>query len=270
MRQWRLMYDLPTIGQRNMAVDEAVLTAVSAGDMPPTLRLYGWWPPCLSLGYAQKATDVDFERLNALGWGVVRRPTGGRAILHVDELTYSVALPIDHPLAEGGIIDSYRRLSEALQAGLVRLGLQSQAERRTERNTNPSVVCFETPSHYEITVGGRKLIGSAQLRRLAGLLQHGTLPLTGDVAGICDVLVYADDAEREAAKSTVRERATTLSEALGVEVSWEQAAEAVAEGFAETFGLEFSVGGLSHREEGHAEKLQHEVYNSIERPARVK
>src|SRR6185295_7261954 len=95
MRQWRLIYDLPTTGAANMAADEAVLQAVSAGESMPTLRLYGWSPPCLSLGYGQKTRDVDFERIAANGWDVVRRPTGGRAILHVDELTYSVSLPAD-------------------------------------------------------------------------------------------------------------------------------------------------------------------------------
>lgn len=247
MRQWRLIYDPPTTGQRNMAVDEAVLQAVSAGDAAPTLRLYAWTPPCLSLGRGQKSDDIDFQGVKDLGWDVVRRPTGGRAILHADELTYSVALPADDPLAEGGILDSYRRISTALRAGLVRLGLQSEAAKRTERGDQRSPMCFETPSHYEITVGGRKLIGSAQVRRRAGLLQHGTLPLFGDVGRICEALIYPDEAAREAAKMLIRSKATTLAES-GIYVSWQQAAEAMVEGFAETFAITFTVSSVSEAE----------------------
>ena len=154
MRQWRLIYDSPAPGAVNMAADEAILAAVSRGEQPPTLRLYGWVPPCLSLGYGQHAREVDRARLAALGWDIVRRPTGGSAILHTDELTYSVALPIDHELARGGIIESYRRLSEGLQAALIQLGAQPRAE-RAESPVQPGVVCFETQSHYEITVAGR-------------------------------------------------------------------------------------------------------------------
>lgn len=263
MRQWRLIYDSPAPGAVNMAADEAILAAVSLGEQPPTLRLYGWIPPCLSLGYGQRARDVDRARLAALGWDIVRRPTGGSAILHTDELTYSVALPIDHNLARGGIIESYRRLSEGLQAALIQLGAQPRAE-RAESPVQPGVVCFETPSHYEITVDGRKLIGSAQVRRKHGLLQHGTLPLTGDISCICDVLAYPDDADRTAAKAAVRARAITLSESLGREIGWQTAAEAVAQGFAAAFDIAFTTESLSPSESAHAEQLAREVYASDE------
>lgn len=266
MRQWRLIYDSPAPGAVNMAADEAILAAVSRGEQPPTLRLYGWVPPCLSLGYGQRARDVDRARLAALGWDIVRRPTGGSAILHTDELTYSVALPIDHDLARGGIVESYRRLSEGLQAALIKLGAQPRAQ-RAESPLPPGVVCFETPSHYEITVAGRKLIGSAQVRRKHGLLQHGTLPLTGDITRICEALVYPDDAVRAAAKAAVHSRAITLSEALafserGREVGWQTAAEAIAQGFAEAFGIAFTSASLSESEAAHAGQLAREVYAS--------
>src|SRR5258708_19771135 len=97
-----------------MAIEEAILEAVGRKDPAPTLRLYRWNPPCLSLGYAQSADDADLERIQARGWQVVRRLTGGRAILHTDELTYSVALPLDHPLVPGTIFDTYPPLSPPL------------------------------------------------------------------------------------------------------------------------------------------------------------
>lgn len=271
MRQWRLIYDPPTAGRYNMAIDEAILLAVGAGRTLPTLRLYAWEPPCLSLGYGQKASDVDFARAAALGWDVVRRPTGGRAILHTDELTYSVSLPAGDSIAAGDVVESYRRLSRALVAGLEKLGVNPQADRRAERAGGGGAVCFETPSHYEITVGGRKLIGSAQVRRQEGVLQHGSLPLCGDLGRINEVLVYPDEAARENAKPQVRARAATLEEAVyaltlsrggGQEINWNTVADAIVEGFAETFEIAFERGELSDAERTEAERLAVDVYGN--------
>jgi lipoate-protein ligase A len=262
MRQWRLIDDCPAVGAYNMAIDEAILEAVSAHIMPPTLRLYAWDPPCLSLGYGQKSTDVDFARTTECGWDVVRRPTGGRAILHTDELTYSLALPVDDDLAQGTVIETYRHISAALVSGLAHLGLAPQADRRAERNVSGGAVCFETPSHYEITVNERKLVGSAQLRRRNGILQHGSIPLYGDLSRICDALAYPDEASRESARTQVRARAITLSEALGAEVSWPSVAEAIIQGFAETFDVSFSHESLTPAEQHRAAALAAEIYTA--------
>ncbi len=260
MRQWRLIYDPPTSGIWNMAVDEAILQAVACGDAPPTLRFYDWDPPCLSLGYGQRANDVDFEAVTALGWTVVRRPTGGRAILHVDELTYSVALPGDDPLAAGDIVSSYRQISQALTAGLEQLGIHTQSEPQLERRSG-GPVCFETPSHYEITVGGRKLVGSAQVRRYGGVLQHGSLPLHGDLGRICLALRYPDEAARAAAQRQVRARALTLVEAHNGHVfSWHEVADAIAEGFARVHGIQLLPAELTPAEYHQAERLAATVY----------
>jgi lipoyl(octanoyl) transferase len=245
-----------------MAVDEAILQSVTDHHAPPTLRLYAWNPACLSLGYGQKSADVDFARADDRGWHVVRRPTGGRAILHTDELTYSISLPADDDLAAGTIIDSYRRISAALVSGLSRLGLAPQADQRAERHHQVGAVCFETPSHYEITVDGRKLVGSAQLRRQGGILQHGSIPLTGDLARICDALVYPDEPSRESARAQVRARAITLSEALGREVTWADAADALIQGFAETFGIAFTRQPLTAAEQSRAAQLAADLYST--------
>lgn len=266
MRQWRLIYDAPTSGTRNMAVDEAIMTAVARGDVPPTLRLYDWTPPTLSLGYGQRTSDVDFERLERLGWGVVRRPTGGRAILHVDELTYSLSLPEMDTIASGGILESYQRISAALMRALATLGARVDADHRADVPKSPGPVCFEVPSHYEITFNGRKLIGSAQTRRHGGVLQHGTLPLEGDVSRICEVLAYPDEDAREASRKAVRQRATTLQATLGGRrVNWREAAEAIADAFAETFSVAWREGELSDDERAEAARLEATTYASVER-----
>ncbi len=269
MRQWRLIYDQPTVGTsssaRNMALDAAILAAVAAGESAPTLRFYGWLSPCLSLGYGQRAREADVDRLVAQGWDMVRRPTGGRAILHADELTYSVALPKNHSLAQIGVVGSYRQISAALLIALEALGAQPHADRADSTQSvlnTPSPVCFETPSHYEITVKGRKLVGSAQVRKREGLLQHGTLPLFGDITRICDGLVYPDEAARTQAKSQVRTHALTLADALGVVIDWQTAAAAVADGFRQAFGVTLMLGELSARECEDAERFVAETYGS--------
>jgi lipoate-protein ligase A len=224
------------------------------------LRLYAWQPFCLSIGYGQRAGDADRQRLIALGWDMVRRPTGGRAILHGDELTYSLVLPAGHSLAAGSVMDSYQRISRALLAGLRFLNVAPEANQSTER-VRSGPVCFETPSHYELVVEGRKLIGSAQLRREAGVLQHGSLPLSGDITRICDVLCYADETSREAARRQVRARATTLGAMLnGGAVPWPMAAEAIIAGFRTAFDVELVVGELTPAERDLAVRLGNEVY----------
>lgn len=248
MRQWRLIYDSPMIGSHNMAVDEAIMQSVAREQNYPTLRLYAWEPLCLSLGYGQRIRDADLERIHDNGWGIVRRPTGGKAILHGNELTYSVSLPKDHELAQGDVVESYRRISEALMRALQFAGLSSESEKQAKGNSDLGPVCFEVPSHYEITSGGKKLIGSAQVRRREGILQHGTLPLHGDITLICDALAYDNEDERQSAKNSIAERATTLESVLGEKVSWDDTASWIARGFAETFDIDFEIGELSENE----------------------
>ncbi len=260
MRQWRLIYDQPASGAYNMAADEAILQAVAAADQPPTLRLYGWEPLCLSLGYGQRVRDVDMQRIEQTGRGLVRRPTGGKAILHGDELTYSVALPRDHELAEGDVIASYRRISEALLTALIHLGLSPASEKEPKGTKDTGPVCFEVPSHYEITVEGKKLIGSAQVRRKIGILQHGTLPLYGDIARICDVLAYESDITRHRAREQVRQRATTLEAVTHRRIDWHEAAAALVESFAQTFHIDFTEGTLSPAEQDNVQRLIDEQY----------
>jgi lipoate-protein ligase A len=272
MRQWRLIYDHPAesaciTGAYNMAVDDAILDSVAAGDSPPTIRVYTWSPPCLSLGYGQNAADADLDRIADRGWQIVRRPTGGKAILHTNELTYSLALPDQHPIAAGDIIESYRRISQALLFALEQLGADPHSERRSSSQPiqRPGAVCFEVPSHYEITVGGRKLVGSAQMRRKGGLLQHGSLPLYGDLAQICETLVYPDENTREQAKIHVRERALTLYEALGRVVDWEEASQALLEAFQTVFDLDIRQGSLTDSETERVQQLAEQRYATLER-----
>jgi lipoate-protein ligase A len=233
-----------------MALDEAMLENASLGRVPPTLRLYAWNPPCLSLGRAQPLEAVDLVRLQAEGWDWIRRPTGGRAILHTDELTYAVAGPMDHPDLGGGVLDSYRKLSAGLVRALEILGVRPDppVETRVDEDGRSQPICFEVPSAYEITVGGRKLIGSAQVRRRGGVLQHGSLPLGGDLTRICRALHYPDEGARRTAGENLSRHAATLEELLGHRVSWEAAERALAQGFEQALGWQLENGSLSDEE----------------------
>jgi lipoyl(octanoyl) transferase len=259
---WRLIEHPPAQGAWNMAVDEAILESVYNRQSLPTLRLYAWQPACLSLGHAQPFAEVNTQVLEAQGWDVVRRPTGGRAILHVDELTYSVIAPQSEPRVKGGVLESYLRLSEALLEALRTLGLQPQAnESGANHNTkalNP--VCFEVPSNYEITVNGKKLIGSAQARRKDGLLQHGALPLYGDLARIISALKFSDTAAQAEAQERLLAHATTVELELGLPPGWEQACDAFRDAFKRVLNLDLQPAQLTEDENQRAQELMQEKY----------
>lgn len=267
--RWRVLRTPPHDGATNMAIDEAILLAVAAGAAPPTLRFFAWDPPCLSLGYAQSVGDIDLARLRSHGYDLVRRATGGRAILHTDELTYSVTAPDSDARLSGGIVESYRRLSAGLLVGLERLGLNVNNHRGAPAASLSGPVCFEVPSNYEITAGGKKLVGSAQLRKQGVALQHGTLPLTGDITRICEVLAFDDEAARSRARAHVAARATTIADVLGTELDWETAATAMAVGFAQALNVELKPGALSDWELETVEQVRAEKYGNGEWTTRV-
>ncbi len=278
---WRLIITSPARGAWNMAVDEAILEAIGKDLAPPTLRLYAWEPPCLSLGYAQPIGDVNLAALLSQGWDLVRRPTGGRAILHTDELTYAVIAPNHEPRLQGSVLESYQRLSQALLKALELLNIPAQAKplphppssdspanlesssslSTSKQTTNP--VCFEIPSNYEIIAQGKKIIGSAQARRKEGVLQHGSFPLYGDLTRILQVLVFPDEKARQEAKQRLLDHAITATEARGEAITWQQAANAVIRGFELSLDLRFVKADLSGFEVARAEELYHEKYTSL-------
>jgi lipoyl(octanoyl) transferase len=260
---WRLVLTPAAAGAWNMAVDEAILEAVGSGQALPTLRLYAWAPPCISLGYAQPVADVSLEALRTHGWDMVRRLTGGRAILHTDEITYSVCGPLDEPRLAGGVLESYRRLAGALLRTLELLDLPAQALEKPAVPTQPgpqNPVCFEVPSNYEITVGGRKLLGSAQARRKEGVLQHGSLPLVGDLTRILQALQFPNPQAQAVAAQRLVERAVTAQGAGGRVISWEQAAWAFKQGFTEALNLELQSAELTPAEIERADELTRTKY----------
>ena len=232
-----------------MAVDEAILEHVIRGDSLPTLRLYGWNPPCLSFGRAQPYAEADMNVLKENGWNIVRRITGGRAILHTDELTYSVIAPKDNHHVSGTLLESYQYLAQALLFALKSLGANVEIKKeRMHQSAQSNPVCFETPSAYEITVDGKKLIGSAQARQKGGVLQHGSLPLTGDLRRVTEALIFPDAESRQMAAEKLMRHASTVGSALGREIDWDTASKSFIQAFERVLNIQLKKDDLSHSE----------------------
>ncbi len=250
-----------------MAIDEAILYALAEGNGTPTLRFFQWEPPCLSLGYNQHWQEIDEATCHQLGYTWTRRPTGGKAILHTNEVTYSLIVPQVDPRVQGGIVESYRELSFGLLKGLARLGVTGATQAGKEetrhklRAARGGPVCFDTPSRYEITWQDKKLIGSAQLRRKKMVLQHGSLPLHGDLNRILEVLTFSDE-ERALQAKLLPQRAITLSQVLGKSLAFAEVAAALAEGFAHQLNLTLAEMPLTQREQTLTNQLRTEQYTN--------
>lgn len=201
-----------------MAVDQALLDDVAGrGDGVAYLRLYRWDPPCLSFGRNEPArTRYDRALIERLGLSVVRRPTGGRAVWHEHEVTYAVAAPI---AALGSLRQSYRAIHERLARALRQLGAQAALASHGPRPSVAAGACFAQPVGGEVMIGGRKVIGSAQVRQNGAFLQHGSILLAGS----------QEPVYRVSRASTPAPRATSLSEALGRPVTFQDVTEAIRE-----------------------------------------
>jgi lipoyl(octanoyl) transferase len=254
---WRLLLDPPATGAWNMAVDEVLLDGAAAGSAPPTLRFYQWAPPCLSLGYFQAFDVVDVAACRRLGVDIVRRPTGGRAILHDRELTYSVALPLRLLGDDGAVLPSYHRLSLALERGLSRLGapVVLAPESAAQPGPDHGPVCFDRPSAHEILLDGRKLVGSAQVRRGTAVLQHGSILIEPRIDRLlaCLGLPGGPDAG-------IEDGVAGLAEVGDFDPT--RIADALSDAFAEGFGVRLLPGSLLGDERQAADALVDSKYQA--------
>lgn len=263
-RNWRLIVSEPASGAWNMAVDEAIMKVYSRRLVPPTLRLYTWEPPCVSIGYFQDAeAEIDIDACHREGADVVRRATGGRAVLHEDEVTYSVVIGED--ALPGSVLQTYMVLSRGLLEGLRILGVKAElAPGRSASSGGSTSACFDAPSFYEIVVDGKKAVGSAQTRKCGVILQHGSIPTVFDASKVARLLGCKDEAERNRIERILRRKATGLYEALGREVPFESIMEAVIEGFRRGLHLELTKQPLTALEEEIAQHLYEKKYSTPE------
>lgn len=268
---WRLILSGPSGPAENMAVDETLLTGISEGNAPPTVRFYGWQPATLSIGYFQKAREeVDLSALEERGLGFVRRPTGGRAVLHDAELTYSIVVPESYPGVPPTVNEAYRVLSEGLVAGFRKLGLRAEmadaaADKKAAQAAAGSAACFDSPSWYELVVEGRKIAGSAQVRQKGVILQHGAILLELDADLLFAVLNFPSERIRDRLKAAFLDKAVAINDLLRLQgkppVTIRQAEQAFAAGFAEGLGIRLEPGVLTDAEREMAERLAREKYS---------
>jgi len=273
MRAWRVIFDpRPRPGALNMAIDEAMMLCQQDGGHPPTLRFYTWKPACISLGYFQRAdAEVDLEACQAAGVDVVRRPTGGRAVLHEDEATYSVA--IRQALLPGSVIETYAYLSQGILQGLRYLGIEGQLARVGVRHqkgaaTGPGAgqddgsgaACFDAPSWYETLVDGRKIIGSAQTRQGGVILQHGSLLIGFDAARLARLLRTGGQDRRERLARALDRSVTSVGQQMGRRPGPGEVERALACGMAKALGLALYCGGYTEEEMRLAGRLYQDKY----------
>ncbi len=242
--RWRLVRTPAMAGAWNMAVDEAMLLTHAAGLVPPTLRLYCWTPPAVSLGLLQRYDAFNEQACWQLGFAIVRRPSGGGAVLHQHEVTYAVVVDSRFCPYGSSVLATYRWLSEGLIAGLRFLGISASLPDRTNGPTLPATFCFVRLTGADLEVSGRKLGGSAQARQRNFLLQHGSLPLQLDKTAIAQLFGTQET-----------HSFTCVEEAAGRKVEPDEFADALVRGFETALNITFHVGELTEAEWRLAELL---------------
>ena len=240
MLTFKLLDSGPNLGAYNMAVDEELLSRAQAAETLPVLRFYTWDPPAVSIGKFQKIeTAVNADACKRRGFDIVRRITGGRAVLHNKELTYSIIARIDDPLFPSTVLGTYKVIAAGLVTGLRNLGIPAEMVSRGGRNadlvekkaSNPA--CFSSPSWYEIVVHGKKIVGSAQRRLSNAFLQHGSILLEYDQALEAEVIPGG------CSDNTV----TSIKQELGRDIPLTEVKQAFIAGFSESLGIEFKTEG---------------------------
>ena len=254
MQDWRVIEDEPKDGEANMAIDRALFKSCESGITPPTLRLYSWERPTLTVGYAQDFNnEINVDRCRQLGIQIVRRPTGGRALLHNHEVTYSFTAPIPHPKFPSSLFGAYKTIAEALLEGLKEMGLCNAvlaSGGRTQEGSIPhrSPSCLSSISHWEIEVRGAKLIGSAQRRTKGAFLQHGSILLGLDRTLLNSLFKYSTDDKRCRSMDILNNKVVTLPECLGKDVACNEVFQALKKGFSRVLQGNWTPGCLSSLE----------------------
>ncbi len=255
---WRLIDSGKEDAYMNMALDEAIASRVLEGASPPTLRFYGWKTPSITIGAFQKLSEINMDYCRDMGIPVVRRPTGGRAILHGADLTYSFSSQNIPPFFSESLLKTYGYIAQAFLKGFREMGFDVELKTRRERGQvlTGSALCFQSVSYGEITLKGKKLIGSAQKRWQKGFLQQGSLLLNTN----------AEEMERVFGTAT---RDSILSSMIGLldvypDIDLKKLKQAIIKGFIEVFNGEFKPSSPTREELNLAEKLCRDKYTSPE------
>lgn len=258
---YRFLYTGVQDAALNMAIDEAILIHHIRGDVPPTLRVFRWSQPSISLGRFQNVErEIELAECQKQSVALVRRPTGGRAVYHRDEFTYSIVIG-KRDGAPSGVVAAYAYLAQGLLAALQTLGIQ--AELSDERvHKQPSAACFASSTQADLTSGGFKLVGSAQVWKDESLLQQGSLPLDDRAAEFLSMLRFPTPAAHDEALDAYYQKTTPLH-TFAPTVSWDDVAQAFQVGFSGALHNPFLPATLSESEWTLAQQLVEEKYSKL-------
>jgi len=275
MIKWRVIKDTKYNGAMNMAIDEAIMVAHEKEKIPPTIRFYQWSPPAVSLGYFQDLQkEINIDACRNSGIDIVRRPTGGKAVLHDRELTYSFVIGEGHALINSSILKTYKKISRALILALEPLEIHADLVPLREKSDKDYVKniardsfsfksnCFSAPSQYEVQVDGKKIIGSAQVRKRGVVLQHGSLLMEIDREKWFSVFNYPS--EKILNKVKTRFKATSIEEIIKEKISFSKLSNLLPKGFEKEFHVQLIDGKLTEFEENLSRQLFETKYSSTE------
>ncbi len=265
---WRMLKTEPLSGAMNMALDEVMLQSVQAGISPPVVRLYRWEPQTVTLGYGQRrAGQVNAEYCAAEGIDVVRRLTGGRAVLHAQEVTYSV-ISQQQGLFSGSILDSYRTIADVLLHCLKRLGLDGELVGRHAGSTSSDLVdqtaCFTAPAQFEIVCAGKKTCGSSQKREHGSFLQHGSIPVDMDLKQLFCALNTDKQASEEQGIARLNEKIGWINRFADSAYSIDDVETQLMSSFVLLWPVLFNISSPTDREMEKACKLAQDKYQHLD------
>ncbi|TSI08561.1 biotin/lipoate A/B protein ligase family protein [Lysinibacillus sp. BW-2-10] len=265
--KWYFINSGPCSPSYNMALDEALLDLHSEGKIPPVIRFYEWNPATLSIGYFQSAQkDIDLDAVKAQGLGFVRRPTGGRAVLHEHELTYSIIVSEQYPNMPATVTEAYRVLSEGLLVGFQNLGLDAYfsvpdtEEKRADLKNPKSAVCFDAPSWYELVVEGKKVAGSAQTRQKGVILQHGAILLDLDDEKLLSVFKFSSPEVKERMRRKLPQKAVAINQLTDKTITIPQCITAFRNGFEGALDIELVPYELTAEQLEYVKQLEETKY----------
>ena len=252
----------------NMAMDEALLNFVSRGEIDPVIRFYTWNPATLSIGYFQRLQkEIDIDKVKEKGYGLVRRQTGGRGVLHDKELTYSVIVPESHPNMPSTVTEAYKIISQGLLEGFKNLGFETyfaiprSKEERDKLKQPRSSVCFDAPSWYELVVEGRKIAGSAQTRQKGVILQHGSILQDIDIDDLFDMFKFKNERLKAKMKENFVQKAVAINDISNQHITLNEMENAFEAGFKKGLNIDFKPLELTEKQLEEVQELE-EKYRS--------
>ncbi|AUJ73873.1 octanoyltransferase [Staphylococcus epidermidis] len=247
----------------NMAMDEALLNFVSRGEIDPVIRFYTWNPATLSIGYFQRLQkEIDIDKVKEKGYGLVRRQTGGRGVLHDKELTYSVIVPESHPNMPSTVTEAYKIISQGLLEGFKNLGFETyfaiprSKEERDKLKQPRSSVCFDAPSWYELVVEGRKIAGSAQTRQKGVILQHGSILQDIDIDDLFDIFKFKNERLKAKMKENFVQKAVAINDISNQHITLNEMENAFEAGFKKGLNIDFKPLELTEKQLEEVQELE--------------